>query len=131
LRLLELSEDIQKALQFGQITEGHGRALLMLSDPNLRHAAFLRILENKLSVRESETLAKQLEAGEVPMQTQTPAPKNSKARPADLQALEESLQQLLGTKVAIRTKKNPSKGTLIIHFFSYDDFDRIVKVLKK
>lgn len=129
LRLLELPEEIQKALQFGQLSEGHGRALLSISDPNARHSAFQKAIEQKLSVRELETLARELEAGEPivePKSKSKPAPK-----PADLRALEESLQQLLGTKVVIRTKKNPAKGVINISFFSFDDFDRIVKIIKK
>src|SRR5437868_1431493 len=51
--------------------------------------------------------------------------KKAAEKPADLRALEDSLQQSLGTKVVIRTKKNPAKGTLQIHFFSFEDFDRI------
>jgi len=124
LRLLELSEEIQKALQFERLTEGHGRALLSISDPNLRHAVFNKILEGKLSVRETEVLSKQVEAGE-PLDSREPATKKAAAqKPADLRALEESLQQTLGTKVVIRTKKNPSKGTILIHFFSFDDFEK-------
>jgi ParB family chromosome partitioning protein len=130
LRLLELPEEIQKALQFGQLTEGHGRALLMVSDPNLRHAVFKKVMEGKLSVRETEALSKQVEAGELP-NAEEPRPKKVAApKPADLRSLEDSLQQSLGTKVIIRTKKNPAKGVLQIHFFSFEDFDRIVKVLK-
>jgi ParB family chromosome partitioning protein len=131
LRLLELPEEIQKALQFGQITEGHGRALLMIGDPNLRHAAFQKILESKLSVREAETLAKQLEAGELPGTPEETPRKTVESKPADLRALEENLQQILGTKIEIRTKKNPAKGTVTIHFFSFDDFEKIIKVIKK
>lgn len=130
LRLLELPEEIQKALQFGQVSEGHGRALLMVTDPNLRHAVFKKILEGKLSVRETEALAKQVEAGEAPNAEESKAKKAAPPKPADLRALEDSLQQSLGTKVVIRTKKNPAKGVLQIHFFSFDDFERIVKVLK-
>lgn len=130
LRLLELPEEIQKALQFGQISEGHGRALLMVTDPNLRHAVFKKVLEGKLSVRETEALAKQVEAGELPNAEEPTAKKVAAVKPADLRALEDSLQQSLGTKVIIRTKKNPAKGVLQIHFFSFDDFDRIIKVLK-
>ncbi|MDE2491387.1 MAG: ParB/RepB/Spo0J family partition protein [Elusimicrobia bacterium] len=131
LRLLELPEEIQKALQFGQLSEGHGRALLTVADANLRHAVFKKVLEEKLSVRETEALAKQVEAGETPS---AEAPK-AKAAPvpksADLRSLEESLQHSLGTKVVIRTRKNPSKGVVQLHFFSFDDFERIVNVLKK
>ncbi len=131
LRLLELPEEIQKALQFGQLSEGHGRALLMVSDPNLRHAVFKKVLEGKLSVRETEALAKQVEAGEPAMEETPSKEKVAVPKPADLRALEESLQQSLGTKVVIRTNKNPAKGSIQIHFFSFDEFDNIVKVLKK
>jgi ParB family chromosome partitioning protein len=130
LRLLELPEEIQKALQFGQLSEGHGRALLMVTDPNLRHAVFKKVLEGKLSVRETEALAKQVEAGEPPAE-EKPAKKAAPPKPADLRALEESLQVSLGTKVVIRANKNPAKGSIQIHFFSFDDFDKIIKVLKK
>ena len=63
LRLLELSDEIQKALQYGQVSEGHGRALLTITDPNLRHAVFQKLVANKLSVRETEALAREMEAG--------------------------------------------------------------------
>lgn len=130
LRLLELSEEIQKALQYGQVTEGHGRALLTITDPNLRHAVFQKLVANKLSVRETEALAREMEAG--PVVPEAPAKdKRAEAKPADLRALEESLQQALGTKVVIRTKKDASKGSIQISFFSFEDFDRLLKVLKK
>ncbi len=131
LRLLELPDEIQKALQFGQLSEGHGRALLMVSDPNLRHAVFKKVLEGKLSVRETEALAKQVEAGEPPAADEPKVKNAAPEKPADLRSLEDSLQLSLGTKVVIKTRRNPSKGVLQIHFFSFDDFDRIINVLKK
>ena len=130
LRLLELSDEIQKALQYGQVSEGHGRALLTITDPNLRHAVFQKLVANKLSVRETEALAREMEAG--PLTPDAPAKdKKPELKSADLRALEESLQQVLGTKVVIRTKKIASKGSIQISFFSFEDFDRILKVLKK
>lgn len=131
LRLLDLPEEIQKALQFGQLTEGHGRALLLITDPNLRHAVFNKVLEGKLSVRETEALAKQVESGELSKGGEENEKIGSAPKPADLLGLENSLQQLLGTKVVISTKKNPAKGVVQIHFFSFDDFDRIMNILKK
>ncbi len=132
LRLLDLSDEIQKALQFGQVSEGHGRALLTIDDPNLRHAVFQKVIANKLSVRETEALARAMEEGSL---TAEMPGKNKKsevaAKSPDLRALEESLQQLLGTKVVIRTKKIASKGSIQISFFSFEDFDRILKILKK
>ncbi|MFI5362109.1 MAG: ParB/RepB/Spo0J family partition protein [Elusimicrobiota bacterium] len=130
LRLLELPEEMQKALQFGQLSEGHGRALLMVADPNLRHAVFKKVLEGKLSVRETEALAKQVSEGGSSAEA-APVKRLAPPKPADLRALEESLQLSLGTKVVIRTNKNPAKGSVQIHFFSFDDFDKIINTLKK
>ena len=130
LRLLELSDEIQKALQYGQVSEGHGRALLTITDPNLRHAVFQKLVANKLSVRETEALAREMEAGPLTPDS-TVRDKRPEAKSADLRSLEESLQQVLGTKVVIRTKKVASKGSIQISFFSFEDFDRILKVLRK
>lgn len=128
LRLLELPEEIQRALQFGQLSEGHGRALLSIDDPNLRHAVFQKTLAGRLSVRETETLARAMRAGaEKPRSIKRGRPQ----KPADLRALEESLQHSLGTKIVIRSGRNPSKGSIQIHFFSFDDFERIINILKK
>jgi ParB family chromosome partitioning protein len=129
LRLLELSEEIQKALQYGQVSEGHGRALLTITDPNLRHAVFQKLVANKLSVRETEALAREMEAG--PVTEEVTVKNKTEPKSADLRSLEESLQQILGTKVVIRTKKVASKGSIQISFFSFEDFDRILKVLNK
>ncbi len=132
LRLLELTEDMQKAVQFGHLSEGHGRALLMISDPHARHGAFLKITEEHLSVREAEALAKQLESGELSEASKEKTASTSRpARPADLVAIEESIQSALGTKVEIRSKKNPAKGSITLHYFSFEDFDRLIKILKK
>ena len=131
LRLLELPEEIQKALQFGQLSEGHGRALLMVSDPVLRHELFKKALEQKLSVRETEALAKQAEeSGSLP-QPEGKAVRAQASKSADLKALEETLQRTLGTKVQIRSGKNPAKGTIQIHYYSFEDFERLVQSLNK
>jgi len=130
LRLLELSDEIQKALQFGQLSEGHGRALLTITDPNLRHAVFQKVIVNKLSVRETEALSREMELGPT-VEGGLPKDRKSAPKSADLRSLEEALQQHLGTKVVIRTKKIPSKGSIQISFFSFEDFDRILKMLNK
>lgn len=131
LRMLELPEDMQRALAEGKLTEGHGRAILMVTDPEARKKVFALILEKQPSVREAEALAKLAEEGEIPSIDDVVEKRKPVPKAADLKALEETLQQSLGTKVVIRTRKNPSKGVLNIHFFSLDDFDRIVNLLKK
>lgn len=130
LRILELPEDMQKALAEGKLTEGHGRAILMITDAEARRKVFALVLEKQPSVRETEALARLAEEGELPAAEEKPE-RRPLPKPADLKALEDTLQHSLGTKVVIRTRKNPSKGVLNIHFYSLDDFDRIVNMLKK
>lgn len=130
LRILELPEEIQKALQSGQLQEGHGRALLQVKDPIKRLDIFRRALQNALSVREIEDLAHELEAP----QPAQPAPRVEKPAPkvsADIRDLEDSLQQRLGTRVKIKTNGDGKKGSLVIHFFSLEDFERIVGLINK
>ncbi len=131
LRLLELPADIQKVLETGQLSEAHGRALLMVQDAVERHKLFELALAQKLSVREVEELARQIAAGGT-LQTRDNEPAAKKVeRPADILALEGDLERRLGTKVEIKTGKDPKKGSITIHFYSLDDFDKVLKVLKK
>ncbi|MDE2039091.1 MAG: ParB/RepB/Spo0J family partition protein [Elusimicrobia bacterium] len=129
LRLLELPEDMQKALGGGAISEAHGRALLSVSNALERKRLFELILEQNLSVRETVELARQIESGGTLLEEETarlPKPE----RPADLIALETELQQKLGTKVEIKTRKDPKRGSITLHFFSLDDLDKLLKILK-
>ena len=134
LRLLDLPAEMQKALEQGQLSEAHGRALLMVQDGVERQRLFLRAVELQLSVREVENLARQIASGLTLEENgnATKAPRTFPDRPADIVSLETMLQQTLGTKVDIKTKKDPTKGgSITIHFFTLDEFDKVLKVLKK
>jgi len=122
LRLLDLPDDMQRALAEGKITEGHARALLAVENEAARRRAFAEMIEQKLSVREAEALARKTK--------EAPAPARAE-KPADIRALENSLQEQLGTKVEIRTNVQQNKGRVSIHFYSLEDFDRILKIIKK
>jgi len=129
LRLLELPEPVQKALEFGQIAEGHAHALLSIPDKVQILSAFNKVLAQKMTVREVEDFVRQLIGA--------PAPASAKKsvvavnKPADIRAMESTLQKALGTKVQIITRKSSSKGVVKIHFYNLTDFDRIVKILIK
>jgi ParB family chromosome partitioning protein len=132
LRLLELPEDMQKAIEFNKLSEAHGRVLLMIADAIERKKAFELALTQNLSVRELTDLARRIESGETlkPGNAAT-APVKQVQRPADIMALETDLSQKLGMKVEIKTKKDPTKGSLTVHFYSLDDFEKVLKALKK
>ncbi len=132
LRLLELPEDMQKAVQFERIVEGHGRALLMVSDPMERAKMFKLIMENQLSVRDAERLAQRIEGGERLPEPGVPGATRPKPmKSADIKAFEQALEKAFGTRVEVRTRKDLKSGRIVIHFFSLDDFDNIIKSIKK
>lgn len=130
LRLLELPEELQKAIQFGELTEGHGRALLMVQDAAERRKLATLAVERQLSVRDVEDMARRLNEGGSLVEPPAPRPAQPE-KPADLRALETALQHALGTKVEIKTRKDPTKGAITIHFYSLEEFDKLIRVFKK
>ena len=126
LRLLDLSEEIQKAVQFGQMSEGHARALLMIPDALERNRVFKIVLENKLSVREAEDLSRQTSSA-----TNKRAQKKSEPKSPDVAAQESRWREILGTNVDIRMKKSGEEGQIVIHFYNLEEFDRLSNFFKK
>ena len=120
LRLLELPEHMQEALQDGTISEGHGRALLMLVDPTKRELLFARLRKNKMSVRQAEEAARAL--------LQPAAEKLPK--PPEVVSFEQDLQAALGTKVEVRYGRKMSKGMLIVHYHTLEELDNLASRLK-
>ncbi len=120
LRLLDLPDHMQEALQDGTITEGHGRALLMLSDPTKRELLFNRLKKTKMSVRQAEDAARALVA---PTAQKLP-------KPPEVVSFEQSLQEALGTKVEVRYGRKMSKGVLIIQYHTLEELDNLASRLK-
>jgi ParB family transcriptional regulator, chromosome partitioning protein len=131
LRLLELSEEIQKALQLDKISEGHARAILMVSDPFQRDKLFRTVLEQKISVRDAEHLAQRIQSGKFLREKNEERVSSTQKETADVRELERNLEQRLGTRVEIRTKADQKSGKITIHFYNLSDFDKIVKKLEK
>ena len=135
LRLLDLPDEMQNALGKGAITEGHARALLMAKDPIQKDKLFRMILSNGLSVRDSEYLAKDIAAGKtlgLEGKREASAPRDRGSdKTADVRAIESELQTLLGTKVEIRARADGRKGSILIHFYGLEDFERVVGIIKK
>jgi ParB family chromosome partitioning protein len=128
IHILDLPEEMQKSILTGQLKEAHGRALLKCQDAVERHRIFTAAIEGNLSVRDIDDLVRKANV--------RPAPEDSKPekpvaeKDADTREMEGALQQRLGTKVAIRTAKG-GKGTLTIHFYSFEDFERVVGIINK
>ena len=121
LRLLQLPAEIREALSGGEISAGHAKVLLSV-EGGRQTALFREIVKKDLSVRALEQ-AVQDESGK-----KKPA-KKKHAKEAHLRKMEEELVSVLGTKVEIRHAAG--KGKIEISYYSLDDFDRIVDIIKK
>ncbi len=125
MRLLKLSEEVQRMIIDEMITTGHARALLGVSDPEQQYLLAQRIFDEKLSVREIEKIVKNMGK---------PA-KEKKDKSIDeslqiiYQDISEKLKVKLGTKVNVVPKENGS-GKIEIEFYSHDELDRILTQIK-
>jgi ParB family chromosome partitioning protein len=119
LRLLNLDERVQDYLIDGVITEGHGRALLAVSDKDIQFNLAQTIIDEGLNVRETEKIIKNLskENKEKPM-------KQHNIYHVDIK---DKLENYFGTKVSLTAKKN--KGKIEIEYYSEEDLQRILDIL--
>ena len=120
LRLLKLDERVQQMLTDELLTGGHARALLSLEDKNFQYETACKIIDKKLSVRDTEKLVKQMLKGK-------PTKKPAVADDNDYiyRDLEEKLKNIIGTKVSIN-RKQKNKGKIEIEYYSNEDLERIM-----
>lgn len=120
MRLLKLPEYIRNSISEGKLTAGHGRAIITISDEKARESIWKKIIEEGLSVRETEKLV----SSEAKPKKK---PLKRKKNP-DVVRVEEELKTVLGTKVTINS--NGNKGNIEINFYSKDELDRLIEMLK-
>ncbi len=127
MRLLQLPDEMQTALEKGSITAGHARAILSLINPADQTLLFTRITEQSLSVREAEMQAAQLKNGSRAGQKNTAPQPASRPEADDAQLAVKDIEQqfidALGTKVEI--KGDLEKGIVHISYFSQADLDAL------
>jgi ParB family chromosome partitioning protein len=118
IRLLALPESIRQAVVNKEISEGHARALLMLSDrPTEQDTLFREIVLKKSSVRVVEQLARRIATDKIRKHDKT----------EEVRELEKSLTETLGTRVFIENR--PNGGRVLIEFFSPEDLSHIAAIL--
>ena len=123
LRLLKLPDDILASVERGELSAGHARALLAVTDDASRRELFDRILAEHLSVRATEDAAQQPQG---PVTLENARPDAAPSRPpadAEIAALQQRLIEALGTKVDVRGSAR--RGRISVTYYSSDDLERI------
>ena len=122
LRLLNLPQKIMDMINQGQITAGHGKALLRVNDENLQLELANKVIAEELSVRATEALAKKICEDNI-----KEVPKKSKEKDVFIVDVEEKLRNIFGTKVNI--SKGKKKGKIEKEYYNEDDLNNIVSML--
>ncbi len=121
LRLLRLPMETRMAIQLGQISFGHAKVMLTLDTPEKLIRVTKKILEDALSVRQTEDLVFDINH---PIENQQKPPR---VIDPNVREAEKRLQQVLGTRVRIKDRRG--RGKVVIEYNSLDDFDRILEAL--
>lgn len=124
LRLLDLAPVVQAAIADGSITEGHGRALGGLSTEHQEHVLGA-VIEQELSVRQTEELVRRLREPKASPNGEQPA--EARAGDPDLERIEEDLRRSLGTKVSLARSRRG--GRIVIEYYSDEELGRLYERL--
>ncbi len=122
LRLLRLPNAVLEMVETGQLSEGHGRALLAANEPNAMLKLARSAVEKGWSVRETERAARFVSQVQKGKEGEEP-----KGKSANVRDLETRLARSLGSKVNVADRHG--KGNIQIHFTSYDELDRLLEKL--
>lgn len=123
LRLLNLPGAVQKSLVDGQITEGHGRALLGLANPRAMESALQTVLYHSLTVRQTEELVNKLKG-------EKPAAPIKEGQTPEEKSLEDFIRSNLNQKVSVKINRDGSSGSMTLHYKSEEEFqDLMVRLI--
>lgn len=120
IRLLRLSPEIQNAIRSGEISAGHGRAIISVEDAGLQQELFKRIIKEGLNVRQAEKAASELKNPKKSIQ------KTEKELPNHLRKVEKSLADVLEVGVEIKSSGKGKKGKIILDFNNEDELNKIL-----
>ena len=121
IRLLKLNPDVQQAIRNGDISAGHGRAILSLENPEDQQALFKQIVNNRLSVRQAEEAAKHFKSPK-----ETPISKEPKTLPNNLRRAKKTLADALALKVEIKSSAKGDKGKIVLNFDNEEELEKIL-----
>ena len=125
LRLLKLPKQVQQWIEGGELSFGHGRALVALPTPDAMLSTAQFVIAGAMSVRQTElSVQEQLNPA---FKEKKAAQAAAKPQDPNVREAQERLQRRLGLRVRIEDKKG--KGRVIIDYSGVDDFDTILSAL--
>ncbi len=125
IRLLNLDKRVQNFVIEDKISNGHARTLLTFENKDLQFEIAEKIIEENLSVRQTEELVKKLNDSK---KISSPITKEKSAVDLAYKEVEKQFSQILGTKVQILNGKK--KGKIEIEYYSPDDLERLLELIK-
>lgn len=123
LRLLRLPEEVRAKVVSGELSEGHGRALLGIDEAKKMAEVAEKVIRGKLSVRQTEELVRAKKKAK----TQVGGAADDKAKSVSVKDLEKRLERKLGARCEVRDKSG--KGELVVRYGSLDELDRILDLI--
>lgn len=120
IRLLRLDPDVQNAIRRGEISAGHGRAIISLDNEEDRTQLYLKIIKEKLNVRQAEQWANSLKNPKKVVE------KTAKSLPNHLKKAQKSLSDILDTDVEIKSTARGNKGKIVLSFKNDDELQNIL-----
>ena len=123
LRLLRLPEVVRTKVVMGELSEGHGRALLGIEDPARMADLAEKVVRGRLSVRQTEELVRAAKPGG----KKGSSSGSEKGKTASVRDLEKRLERKLGTRCEVRDKEG--KGEITLKYSSLDELDRILDLI--
>lgn len=130
MRLLKLNDKVQQMIVDEMITTGHARALLSIEDQDLQFTAAQKIFDEKLSVRETEKLVKQILKDGKPRKVKPEEDSEEIKRLKTVyHDIEEKMKQALGTKVIINYK-DKNKGKIEIEYYDSNQLEHLFEMFQ-
>lgn len=122
LRLLRLPDEVRSRVVSGELSEGHGRALLSLEDPQRMAELAQKVIIGRLSVRQTEELVRGAKGA-----AGSSGSGKGKAKSASVRDLEKRLERKLGARCEVKDKAG--RGEVVIRYASLDELDRILELI--
>jgi ParB family chromosome partitioning protein len=127
LRLLRLPAEIQLGIRNRTLSMGHARALINIDDPKQQIYIYYRVIDNDLSVRQTEELVRHIQSG--PQRDPAKTEKKKKLN-EDYRQLADHLESIFSTAVSLRINEK-GEGKIVIRFDNNEEMERILSVFDR